>query len=70
MLLAEIARGEASEAITRINQLSNGSPDWMVLVSGMGDASSDCNAQVADQGINHLSPMKEKQYVIWLFNVA
>ena len=35
MLLAEIARGEASQAITRVNQLSSESPDWMALVSGM-----------------------------------
>ena len=68
MLLAEIARGEASEAITRINQLSNGSPDWMALVSGMQEMlHQTAIAQVADEGINHLSPlMKKKQCVIWL----
>ena len=61
MLLAEIARGEASEAITRINQLSNESPDWMALVSGMQEMLHQIAvAQVADQGIDHLSPDEKK----------
>ena len=61
MLLAEIARGEASEAITRINQLSNGSPDWMALVSGMQEMlHQTAIAQVADEGIKHLSPNEKK----------
>ncbi len=69
MLLAEIARGEASEAIMRINQLSNGSPDWMALVSGIQEMlHQTAIAQVADQGINHLSP-NEKEAVRDLANL-
>ena len=61
MLLTEIARGEASEAITRINKLSSESPDWMALVSGMQEMLHQIAiAQVADQGIDHLSPSEKK----------
>jgi DNA polymerase-3 subunit gamma/tau len=61
MLLAEIARGEASEAITRINKLSSESPDWMALVSGMQEMLHQIAiAQVADRGIDHLSPSEKK----------
>ena len=61
MLLAEIARGEASEAITRINKLSSESPDWMALVSGMQEMLHQIAiAQVADRGVDHLSPSERK----------
>ena len=61
MLLSEIARGEASQAIARVDQLSSESPDWMVLVSGMQETLHQVAiAQVADHGINHLSPNEKK----------
>ena len=61
MLLAEIARGEASQAITRVNQLSSESPDWMALVSGMQEIIHQVAiAQVVDHGIDHLSPNEKK----------
>ena len=61
MLLAEIARGEASKAITRVDQLSRESPDWMALVSGMQEILHQIAvAQVAEHGIGHLSPNEKK----------
>jgi DNA polymerase-3 subunit gamma/tau len=60
-LLSDIARGRAVEALVRIEQLSQETPDWMALVSGIQSMLHQVAvAQINGEGINHLSPSEQK----------
>ena len=61
MLLADIAKGEAVEALQRIEQLARETPDWMALVSGIQSMLHQVAVtQINNDGINHLSPSEQK----------
>ena len=56
LLLAAIAKGEAVEALQRIEQLARETPDWMALVSGIQSMLHQVAVtQINIDGINHLS---------------
>lgn len=60
-LLADIANGQAVDALQRIELLSRETPDWMALVSGVQSMLHQIAvAQINEQGINHLSPSEQK----------
>ena len=60
-LLADIANGQAVDALQRIELLSRETPDWMALVSGVQSMLHQVAvAQINEQGINHLSPSEQK----------
>ncbi len=61
LLLADIAKGEAVEALQRIEQLSRETPDWMALVSAIQSMLHQVAVtQINNAGINHLSPSEQK----------
>ena len=61
LLLADIAKGDAIEALQRIEQLSRETPDWMALVSGIQSMLHQVAVtQINNDGINHLSPSEQK----------
>ena len=61
LLLADIAKGRAVEALQRIEQLSRETPDWMALVSCIQSMLHQVAvAQINSAGINHLSPSEQK----------
>ncbi|MDC3058648.1 hypothetical protein OA099_04775, partial [Litorivicinus sp.] len=61
LLLADIAKGRAVEALQRIEQLSRETPDWMSLVSYIQSMLHQVAvAQINNAGINHLSPSEQR----------
>ena len=61
LLLADIAKGKAVEALQRIEQLSRETPDWMALVSCIQSMLHQVAvAQINNAGIDHLSPSEQK----------
>ena len=61
LLLADIAKGDAIEALKRIEQLSRETPDWMALVSGIQSMLHQVAVtQINHEAINHLSPSEQK----------
>lgn len=61
LLLADIAKGDAIEALKRIEQLSRETPDWMALVSGIQSMLHQVAVtQINHDAINHLSPSEQK----------
>ena len=61
LLLADIAKGRAVEALQRIEQLSRETPDWIALVSCIQSMLHQVAvAQISNAGIDHLSPSERK----------
>ncbi|MDC3032453.1 DNA polymerase III subunit gamma/tau [Litorivicinus sp.] len=61
LLLTDIAKGKAVEALQRIEQLSRETPDWMALVSCIQSMLHQVAvAQINNAGIDHLSPSEQK----------
>ena len=61
LLLADIAKGDAIEALKRIEQLARETPDWMALVSGIQSMFHQVAVtQINHDAINHLSPSEQK----------
>ena len=61
LLLADIAKGEAVEALQRIERLARETPDWLALVSGIQSMLHQVAVtQIDNDGINHLSPSEQK----------
>ena len=61
LLLADIAKGDATEALKRIEQLSRETPDWMALVSSIQSMLHQVAVtQFNRDAIDHLSPSEQK----------
>ena len=61
LLLADIAKGDATEALKRIEQLSRETPDWMALVSSIQSMLHQVAVtQFNHDAIDHLSPSEQK----------
>ena len=61
LLLEDVAKGDAVEALQRIEQLSRETPDWIALISGIQSMLHQVAvAQINNAGIKHLSPSEQK----------
>ena len=61
LLLSSIAKGNAVDALQRIEELSRETPDWMALVSSMQSVLHQVAvAQIDCHGISHLSPDEQR----------
>ncbi|MEG3593574.1 MAG: DNA polymerase III subunit gamma/tau [Pseudomonadota bacterium] len=61
ILLSSIAKGNAVDALQRIEELSKETPDWMALVSSMQSVLHQVAvAQINCRGISHLSPDEQR----------
>ena len=61
-MLSSIAKGDAVNALQRIEELSRETPDWMALVSSMQSVLHQVAvAQIDCRGISHLSPDEQRE---------